>query len=25
LEGVLLEGMSREEVWERAGVEGDVY
>ena len=25
LEAVLLEGMSREEVWERAGVEGDVY
>jgi hypothetical protein len=25
LEGVLLEGMSRDEVWERAGVEGDVY
>jgi 26S proteasome regulatory subunit, ATPase 3, interacting protein len=24
LEAVLLEGMSREEVWERAGVEGDV-
>jgi 26S proteasome regulatory subunit (ATPase 3-interacting protein) len=25
LEGILLEGMSREEVWERAGVEGDAY
>jgi 26S proteasome regulatory subunit (ATPase 3-interacting protein) len=25
LEGVLLEGMSREDVWEKAGVEEDVY
>jgi hypothetical protein len=25
VEGYLLEGMSREDVWERAGVEGDVY
>ncbi|CZT50069.1 uncharacterized protein RSE6_10993 [Rhynchosporium secalis] len=25
LEGVLLDGMSREDIWEKAGIEGDCY
>lgn len=25
LEAVLLDGMSRDDVWERAGIEGDTY
>ncbi|KAL2064017.1 hypothetical protein VTL71DRAFT_4511 [Oculimacula yallundae] len=25
LEAVLLDGMSREDIWEKAGIEGDVY